>query len=281
MSDNMGARHTKKVTSPLRYPGGKSRALNKIQPFMTLDFSEYREPFVGGGSVFIYLKQVRPEAKFRINDLNFDLFCFWNTLKKNVDDLLTEISKIKNSYRNGRVLYEELARAPNDLDEFHRAVRFYVLNRITYSGTVDSGGYSAESFKKRFTVTNMEKLKPASSLLQDVEITNQSYENILSRNGKRVFVFLDPPYLKTRRKALYGINGDLNKSFNHLEFAKNVKQCRHKWLITYDDSEGIRNLFSPVEKVHLHPWELQYGMNNAGNNKPAKGKELLISNYLP
>lgn len=95
----MGKRNAKKVTSPLRYPGGKSKALNEIRPFMTLDFSEYREPFVGGGSVFIYLKQVRPEAKFKINDLNYDLFCFWNTLKKNVDDMLTEISKTRKRLR--------------------------------------------------------------------------------------------------------------------------------------------------------------------------------------
>ncbi|MGA2681711.1 MAG: DNA adenine methylase [Candidatus Bathyarchaeia archaeon] len=277
----MRARDPKKITSPLRYPGGKSKALNKIHPFMTLDFSEYREPFVGGGSVFIYLKQIRPEAKFKINDLNYDLFCFWDTLKKNVDEMLIEISKIRNSYGNGRILYEELACALKDRDEFHRAVRFYVLNRITYSGTVDSGGYSDESFKKRFTVSNMEKLRPISALLQDVEITNQSYEEMLAKEGKRVFVFLDPPYLKTKRKALYGINGDLNKSFDHVEFANNVKQCKHKWLITYDDSEAIRSLFDFAEDVHLHPWELQYGMNNAGNNKPARGKELLISNFIP
>jgi DNA adenine methylase len=281
MSDSMRARDSKKVTSPLRYPGGKSKALNKINHFIEFDFSEYREPFVGGGSVFIYLKQIRPEAKFKINDLNYDLFCFWNTLKKNVEDMLTEISKIKNCCADGKLLYNKLACSPKDLDEFQRAVRFYVLNRITYSGTVDSGGYSAESFKKRFTVSNMEKLRPLSDLLQDVEITNQSYEKLLSKNGKRVFVFLDPPYLKTNKKALYGINGNLNKSFNHIEFANNIKRCRHKWLITYDDTEPTRSLFNFTEDVHLHPWELQYAMNNVGNNKPLRGKELLISNYVP
>lgn len=265
-----------KTTSPLRYPGGKSKALDKIGRYLRLDFAEYREPFVGGGSVFIYLKQEKPEAKFRINDLNYDLFCFWKTLKNNVDEMLTEISRIKNKFENGKELYRELERGPNDLDEFYRAVRFYVLNRISYSGTVDSGGYSSEAFKKRFTISNMEKLRPVSALLHDVEITNYSYEKLLEEDGRNVFIFMDPPYLKTKKKALYGTNGDLNKSFNHVEFAQKVQACRHRWLITYDDSEEVQKLFNFVSKKHH--WKLQYGMNNAGHNKPLIGKELLLMN---
>ncbi len=44
------------IKSPLRYPGGKSRA---IKLFSTLipEFDEFREPFLGGGSIFIYAKQ--------------------------------------------------------------------------------------------------------------------------------------------------------------------------------------------------------------------------------
>ena len=45
------------IKSPLRYPGGKSRAVKFIAPLIP-EFDEYREPFIGGGSVFIYLKQL-------------------------------------------------------------------------------------------------------------------------------------------------------------------------------------------------------------------------------
>jgi DNA adenine methylase len=45
------------IKSPLRYPGGKSKAIDQIAEYIPDSFSEYREPFVGGGSVFIYLKQ--------------------------------------------------------------------------------------------------------------------------------------------------------------------------------------------------------------------------------
>ena len=56
------------IKSPLRYSGGKSRVVKIIAPLIP-EFDEYREPFVGGGSVFVYLKQKYPNKKYWINDL--------------------------------------------------------------------------------------------------------------------------------------------------------------------------------------------------------------------
>jgi DNA adenine methylase len=266
-----------KVSSPLRYPGGKTRALSKIRPFIPLDFSEYREPFLGGGSVFIALKQLRPNAKFRVNDLNHDLYCFWSVVKGNVDELIQEILGIRKRFRNGSALYKRLTCSENASDDFHLAVRFYILNRITYSGTIDSGGYSNQAFEKRFTLSNVGKLRPLSDFLQNVEITNESYENLLFEPGKDVFIYMDPPYWKSRKSKLYGKNGDLHKSFNHWRFAENVRKCEHRWLITYDNSEVIRKLF---RFANVHPWRMQYAMNNVGGKRTDKGKELFLTNYV-
>ncbi len=64
------------IKSPLRYPGGKSRAVKIIAPIIP-DFGEYREPFLGGGSIFIYAKQCYPDKKFWVNDLYLELYKFW------------------------------------------------------------------------------------------------------------------------------------------------------------------------------------------------------------
>ena len=56
-----------------------------------------------------------------------------------------------------------------------------------------------------------------------------------------------------------------------------MKICRHKWLITYDDNEYVRTLFS---FANIIPWDLTYGMRNVTENSDQKGKELFISNYL-
>ena len=56
-----------------------------------------------------------------------------------------------------------------------------------------------------------------------------------------------------------------------------MKTCPHRWLITYDDSEYIRNLFSFASII---PWNLKYGMRNVTETSDQNGKELFVSNYL-
>jgi len=69
----------------------------------------------------------------------------------------------------------------------------------------------------------------------------------------------------------------MHKSFDHKKFAEIMRNCKHKWLITYDDSEYIRELFS---FANIIPWDLTYGMRNVTKGSNQKGKELFISNYL-
>lgn len=259
----------------LRYPGGKSKAAEKIIANIPTNIKEFREPMVGGGSVSLVVKQLFPNVKIKINDLNYDLICFWKTLRDNPNELIREVREIKKTYKDGRKLYNELV-AKNNGNEFERAVRFFVLNRITFSGTVDSGGYSQQAFEKRFTDSAIEKLKYASEIIKDFEITYGDYEKLLFEDGEDVFIFLDPPYYSTTKSKLYGKNGDLHLSFDHKRFAANMKKCQHLWLITYDDCTEIRRLFG---FAYIYPWELQYGMNNYRQGNAKKGKELFIANY--
>jgi len=69
----------------------------------------------------------------------------------------------------------------------------------------------------------------------------------------------------------------MHKRFDHQRLANVMKNCSHKWLITYDDSEYIRNLFSFAK---IFPWSFTYGMRNVKDNTNKKGKEIFISNYL-
>lgn len=265
------------IKSPLRYPGGKSKALKQIIPLIPSNFKEFRDPMVGGGSVFFAIKQKYPDKKFRINELNEDLYLFWKYSQIDPNKLVKEVKKIKEEYEDGRKLFFELTSPDKKFTEFERAVRFFVLNRITFSGAVDSGGYSKQSFELRFTNSSIERLELTGKQIQgDVLITNRDYEDVIHEEGEDVFIFLDPPYLSLSKSKLYGKKGDLHSSFEHERFAENMKKCKHKWLITYDDSPEIRELFS---FANIMPWELQYGMNNYKKRYAAKGKELFISNY--
>jgi len=264
------------IKSPLRYPGGKSRAIDTIAKLIP-DFDEFREPFLGGGSVFVYIKQRYPNKKFWINDLYSELYKFWEMTQKDINSLIDKIYEWRNAYPVGKELYQFLTQNMTVFNDLERAAAFFIYNRITFSGTTLSGGYSEGAFAGRFTESSIQRLSQLSEVVNGSMITNYDYEEVVQKEGKNVFIFLDPPYYSATKSALYGKNGNLHKSFDHKRFAENMKNCKHKWLITYDDSEYVRELFSFAK---ITPWNLTYGMRNITENSDQTGKELFISNYF-
>lgn len=264
------------IKSPLRYPGGKSRSVDLISTIIP-EFDEFREPFLGGGSIFIYAKQRFPNKTFWINDLYFELYKFWEMTQKDVDALIDKIYEWRNQFPVGKELHKFLNENLASFNDLERGAAFFIYNRITFSGTSLSGGFSEHAFKGRFTESSIQRLNQFAKVINGSTITNLDYEELVKREGENVFIFLDPPYYSATKSALYGKNGNMHKSFDHVKFAENMKSCKHKWLITYDDSEYIRNLFS---FANVMPWELMYGMRNVTAGADQKGKELFISNYL-
>ncbi len=265
------------LKSPLRYPGGKSRAVRLIASYLPPDFAEYREPFVGGGSLFLYLKQHHPHRRYWINDLNAELYHFWMQAQHDSERLAAEVATIKQTRTDGRALFYELLHTDTStLSPRERAVRFFVLNRIGFSGTVEAGGYSRYAFQHRFTPSSIERLARLGPLLEGVYITNHDYRHLLTATDEPCFTFLDPPYYKATPSRLYGRRGILHTTFDHTTFAQAMQECPHRWLITYDDSPEIRRHFA---FAYCYAWQLQYGMNNYKQESADKGDELMIINY--
>lgn len=260
----------------LRYPGGKFKALEKIIPAIPRDYKEFREPFAGGGSVFLAAKQnILWKATYKMGDLSYDLYCFWLCVKNFNQELYQKIKKLKDSYQDGKKLYEYLKNLVPE-STIERAARFFVLNRITFSGITDAGGYSEQAFQSRFTSASIEKLQYLEPVLKGVQVIHSSYEKLLFESGEDVFIFMDPPYYRQANSRLYGAGGSLHTTFDHFLFAENVKKCNHQYLITLDDSPEIRELFS---FAYIYEWELQYSMSSFTKKSIERGKELFISNY--
>jgi len=278
------------IKSPLRYPGGKSKALKRILPLIP-EFSELREPMVGGGSVFFALKQMYPDKKFWINDINEELFLFWKFCKENPRKLVSEVRKFRKKYvkgdrpksSEGKELYYYLKSNKENLTDLQRAARFFILNRITFSGLIETGGYSKQAFDKRFTESSIQRIYKASEMLQGVKITNSDYKRVVNKNGKKVFIFLDPPYFSKKGAKLYGENGKIHHDFDDKRLVDLMKQSKHKWLITYDNCTRIQELYKFARAVgwkgDIEEWKLQYGTNNLQEKKARIGSELLIYNY--
>ncbi len=264
------------IKSPLRYPGGKSRSIKVIAPLIP-DFKEFREPFLGGGSVFVYAKQRYPKKKYWVNDLYFELYKFWEQSQSNLDAVITQVNQWKAEFEEGKKLHRFLIDNIRKFSDIEIASAFFVLNRITFSGTSESGGFSNQAYEKRFTPSSIERLKKLQYVLPDTQITNFDYKKVVESEGENVFIFLDPPYYSATKSALYGKNGNLHKGFDHERFAETMKNCPHKWLITYDNSDYIKDMFS---FANIFTWELTYGMRNVSKDSKQKEKEIFISNYL-
>jgi DNA adenine methylase len=264
------------IKSPLRYPGGKSRAVNLISTLVP-DFDEFREPFVGGGSIFLYLKQKYPNKRFWINDLHTSLFKFWQMCQQDVNAVTEKVYEWRRKFKEGKELHQFLATNISHFNDLETASAFFIFNRITFSGTTESGGYSQQAFNGRFTETSIQRLQPFSKVISVTRITNYDFEEVVNQEGGNVFLFLDPPYHSATKSALYGKNGSLHKGFDHVRFAKTMERCKHNWLITYDDSQYIRQLFS---FANIIAWDMTYGMRNVTALSNQAGKEIFISNYL-
>jgi DNA adenine methylase len=133
------------IKSPLRYPGGKSRSVDLISTIIP-EFDEFREPFLGGGSIFIYAKQRFPNKTFWINDLYFELYKFWEMTQKDVDALIGKIYEWRNQFPVGKELHKFLNENLANFNDLERGAAFFIYNRITFSGTSLSGGFSEHAF---------------------------------------------------------------------------------------------------------------------------------------
>ncbi len=266
----------KSIRSPLRFPGGKSRTAETILKFFP-KFKEYREPMVGGGSVFLLTKVAFPQRKYWINDYNKDLYLFWKACKEAPERLAKAAEDVRNSQKNGKEIFNEWKYSKDNKTDFELAVRFFILNRISFSGLVDAGGFSQEAFEKRFTETSIERLISVRKELKNVKITNLSYEDLLRKAGDEVFIYLDPPYYSNKNSKLYGKKGILHTTFDHKRLAEELENCKFNWLLTCDANDTIKKYYSFANQMEI---KVSYGMNNSNpTGKAEKGNELIIYNY--
>ena len=125
------------LKTPLRYPGGKSRAVKKMAEFFPLfsDYKEFREPFIGGGSVALYISQMYPHLDIWVNDLYEPLYNFWRELQENGDEIRSQLVQLKQRHpdpSSAKHLFleskEYLGHEPRRTDATARAVAFYIVN---------------------------------------------------------------------------------------------------------------------------------------------------------
>ena len=176
----------KSLKTPLRYPGGKSRAVVKILQFLPNlnEYKEYREPFIGGGSVALEVTKRYPHIQVWVNDLYEPLWNFWKELQHNGEELQNMLLDIKSTFPDrdtARDLFIESKTKINDKEktDFDRACSFYIVNKCSFSGLTESSSFSPQASESNFSVAGIERLNEYSKLIENWIITNHSYERLL------------------------------------------------------------------------------------------------------
>ena len=265
-----------KYTTPLRYPGGKSRAIKFLSQHLP-KIESYREPFLGGGSMALYVTQTYPNTDVWVNDLYYPLYAFWMTLRDHGQQLCDDLRELKTelgeSYDAHRMAFDDAKDKLNN-DIYESGFNFYVANKCSFSGLTANSSFSKQASRANFTFRGIDKLPALSELIQGWRITNQSYEESLY--GRNAFVFLDPPY--AIKDNLYGNKGDMHKSFDHKLFAAYACASEQKCMITYNSELFIKDRFPDW---YQKDWDLTYTMRSSGTytKDQKKRKELLLLNY--
>lgn len=274
----------KSLKTPLRYPGGKSRAIKYLLPKFPKDITEYREPFLGGGSVAIAFTKENPDTPVWVNDLYNPLYTFWCILRDEAQELYECIKGYKEDYDTpelARQLFNEMKIQLNhpETEDFYRAVAFYIINKCSFSGLTESSSFSPQASISNFSMNGIEKLPKYSELIQNWKITNLPYWELMQTPAPvGTFWFLDPPY--DIKDNLYGNKGSLHKGFNHREFHSYMTQgnVKDKWMITYNSNPTLVEWY---QGYHQATWDLTYTMRSTGDymNEQKDRAELLITNY--
>jgi len=264
-----------RILLPFRWAGGKYYAISKLKQFWeNFEHDEYREPFLGGGSVY-WAKQ-----KVKFNWLN------------DIDDGLIRTLKYIQDSKNRKKLLELFEYEKEATKEKHTAVKnitpkteldfvyqYYYLNRTSFSGKMKNPSWGYRPKRSLPPHRWEERIVPCGEKLKDVKLTNLDFTKVMLEKGKgkKVLMFLDPPYYHAKQESHYTFSF---KKSDHKRLADACKKTAHNFFLTYDDCPEIRKLYSWANIFSL---EFYYRLDNSKDNgdKRKIGSELVITNYKP
>lgn len=269
----------------IRYPGGKSKQINRILPYFLDQEKEYREPFVGGGSVYLAGYHY-PNAW--INDIDPEVADLWMMVRDNpkeLIDMIEEHSKTldhrrdKKKIKHALNLWKEVKSDTNN-KIYPPGYRFLFLSKTCFSGAVEGGPTGGMSQSGNYNLTSrwaknqtIKRIREACECLQDCTITCGSWEKLVEQPGNDVALYLDPPYLE-KGDQCYRHSFTLD---DHIELAEVVSNCPHRWLVTVDNTPDLVIVWQkcgiPAHRMVSETW--LYSMTG-GRKENRKGKELFI-----
>lgn len=210
----------------LKWAGGKGQLLEQIEQKLPLKLKmngikRYIEPFVGGGAVFFDIYNRYDIQEAFLFDINPELVILYNVIKRDVESLITELTKIQTEYKHTddmKAYYYARRDEYNDFDKdvdanvyrsgfVRRAALTIFLNRTCFNGlfrvnsknkfNVPMGKYTNPR------ILDEENLRNVSEALQIATIMQADFGATSDYVKADTFIYYDPPYRPIRETSSF------------------------------------------------------------------------------
>lgn len=270
-----------------RYPGGKSKIKNEILPYLkSFRCSQYIEPFFGGGSIGLELLCSRSIKNLWLNDKDIGIACLWDSIINHPKKFKCHVKKFVPSISAFYDIRQQLLEVENmpKVDDYEQRIdlgfKKLAIHQISYSGLgVKSGsplGGKEQNSKYKincrwspdYICKKVDQLHHRFSR-REVKFTCLDFEVLIDSADFNSMLYLDPPYyVKGNDLYQYGFSQK-----DHERLAAALVRCQGKWLLSYDDCEEIRNLYTG--RTYMTTRSIGYSIKSVRNRT-----ELLISNHI-
>lgn len=272
----------------VKWAGGKNGLINSLISFIPKNFNSYFEPFVGGGALFFYLKNINilNSKKIYLNDKNTELINAYKQIKINPNKLLEELEILKNNH--SKEYFYKIRNLDRDFDfyslsEVFRAARFIYLNKTCFNGLCRynaKGNFNTPigSYKNP-KIYDKDLIFSVYDVLKNVSITNKDFEVVSLKAKKGDFVYFDPPYYplnKTSSFVSYTDNFSANEQIRLYKLFKMLDCEGIKVLQSNSNTDFIKELYKDFEIIEV----ISKRAINCKGDKRGKITELIIrGNY--
>ena len=274
-----------KLSSILKWAGGKRRIAHFLSKFCPDVIERYFEPFLGGGSLFLYLAQTKPRFKAVLSDSNPDLINVYKCVRDDVTNLIAILEVHQSKYyENPDKYYYYMRDTYSPANAMQNAARLIFLNRTCYNGLYrvnKSGSFNVpHGTYLRPTICNNRRLNAFSEILQrnESEIICDNYRNVIQRCQNGDVIYLDPPYFPLSKTAYF--HEYTKEEFGHLEQITLAKEFSRlskigcTVLLSNSSSSFISDLYQDYNIMTISTTR----QINCDASNRLKHQELLITN---
>ncbi len=288
----------------IKWVGGKGQLLEQLDALLPADFDNwsdatYIEPFVGGGAMLFHMLQKHPNIKQAvINDVNHDLIVCYQTVRDNVERLISSLCDIERRYHAlpdmeaKRAMFMKVRSRYNEknLGAIENTTLFFFLNKTCFNGLYRvnrKGLFNVPCGKyMRPQICDEQTLRADSELLRRVEILEGDFSRTIDYAQGQTLFYLDPPYRPLSDTSSF--NDYTKDAFNDdaqvrlKEFCDIVSEHGHKFMLSNSDCKGKNendNFFDILYEAYQIERVLASRNVNANASKRGKITEILVRNY--